>query len=122
MNRYTLIDADGRIRQLFAWDGESPLMLPDGYTHREEMDGDAVYVEPSAPKSITPRQARLVLNASGLRDAVERAVAQSSRDVRDFWEYALEIERDNALLLDLSASLGISSEQLDVLFTQAAAL
>lgn len=122
MNRYVLIDDEGHIRQSFAWDGESVLSIPPGWTHRAEAPNDTIYVEPTVPQSITPRQARLVLNASGLRDSVEAAVAASSRDVRDFWEYALEIERDNALLLELSAGLGITSGQLDALFAQAATL
>lgn len=72
------------------------------------------------PESVTPRQIRRVLNAHGLRAAVEAAVAAAPQDVRDEWEYALEIRRDYPLMTAMAAQLGLTDEQLDDLFRAAA--
>ena len=71
---------------------------------------------------ITPRQARLALLDAGLLDAVEAYVATQPRAVQLEWEYASEIRRDNALLSTAATALGMTSEQLQALFTQAATL
>lgn len=83
--------------------------------------GDDLPVEP-AVNSVTPRQIRLALNQTGLRSTVEQAVAGGSQDLKDWWEYALDIERDNALVVGMAAQLGITEQQLDDLFRLAATL
>lgn len=59
---------------------------------------------------------------AGLLDAVEAYVATQPRAVQLEWEYASEIRRDNALLSTAATALGMTSEQLQALFTQAATL
>jgi hypothetical protein len=71
---------------------------------------------------LTPRQIRLVLNAAGLRDAVEGAVAAATRDVQDMWEFSQEYKRDDTVLTGMAAQLGLSDSQLDNLFAQGALL
>ena len=71
----------------------------------------SVYV----PKILTPKQARLALLGAGLYDAVNIAV-KSNPAHEIYWEYALEVRRDDTLLIELSTALGITSEQLDDLF------
>jgi hypothetical protein len=67
------------------------------------------------PQSVTPKQARLALLGAGLYDSVNLAVkANPAHEI--YWEYALEVKRDDALLIELSTALGITSEQLDDLF------
>ena len=67
------------------------------------------------PKVLTPKQARLALLGAGLYDAVNLAVkANPAHEI--YWEYALEVKRDDALLIELSTALGITSAQLDDLF------
>lgn len=101
---------------------------PDAVVISRGADGSCVVaaasdIPPSpAPQSVTPRQIRLALNAAGLRSTVEAAVAAESQDLRDWWEYALEIERDNALIVGMAAQLGITSQQVDDLFQLAATL
>lgn len=68
------------------------------------------------PESVTPRQIRWALNASGLRATVEGAVANADQDTRDAWEFSNEIRRDNPLLNSLAAAMGMTSAQLDDLF------
>lgn len=69
------------------------------------------------PESITILQARKVLRRSGLFDVVNSAILASTDDeLKDEWEYALEVRRDWDNLITMSTSLGISSTQLDELF------
>lgn len=77
---------------------------------------------PLPPTSLTPRQIRLVLTTAGLRTAVESAVAASSQDIRDAWEFSLEYRRTDPVLLAMASTLGITDAQLDELFVQGAAL
>lgn len=72
--------------------------------------------------SVTPRQIRLALNAAGLRATVENAVKAGNQDIKDWWEYALEIERNHPLIVGMAAQLGITEQQLDELFTLAVTL
>ena len=74
------------------------------------------------PDSVTPRQIRLALNSAGLRSTVDSAVSAGSQDIKDWWEYALEIERNHPLINGMAAQLGVSDSQLDDLFRLAATL
>jgi len=74
------------------------------------------------PASVTPRQIRLALNKTGMRDAVEAAIAASGRDVRDWWEYALEIERAHPMVDAMLPALGLTSAQADDIFRLAGGL
>jgi hypothetical protein len=77
---------------------------------------------PTPVAVLTPRQIRLVLNAANLRATVEAAVAASSQDVKDMWEFSLEYRRDDAILNAMAAAIGISDAQLDAMFVQGALL
>lgn len=77
---------------------------------------------PSIPASITPRQCRLLLLQQGLLADVEAMIAQSTEDVRITWEYALEFRRDDPLLNQLAANLGLTEAQIDEFFLAASAL
>jgi hypothetical protein len=79
------------------------------------IDADA----PEVPLSVTPYQARLALNAAGLRDAAEAAVAAAPRDIRDAWEYAISIERYSPFVAEIGAALGLSDAEIDQLFVAA---
>jgi hypothetical protein len=76
----------------------------------------------AVPHSITPLQARKALNAAGLRAAVEAAIAAGDQTTKDSWQYATEILRTDPLIVSLSGTLGLSSEQVDALFIQASTL
>lgn len=80
------------------------------------------YKPQPAPSCVTPRQIRLALTQAGLRSVVEQAVAGGSQDLKDWWEYALEIERNNSLVVGMAQQLGITEQQLDDLFRLAATL
>lgn len=73
------------------------------------------------PKVITPRQARLILLQYGLLDEIELMIA-SDKALQIWWEYSLEIKRDDERLMLAATQLGLTSEQLDTMFTEAAIL
>lgn len=75
------------------------------------------------PAPVSAWQIRKALNASGLRAVVEKAVTDSgSQDLSDGWQYALEFERNNPLVLALGAALGKTPAELDDLWILAGSL
>lgn len=89
----------------------------------------ATFSTPSAlaPQSVTMRQARLALLGAGLLDDVNAAIAAipdaTQRQAAEIeWEYAQTVDRASPFTQQLASGLGLTSEQLDGLFTQAAAL
>jgi hypothetical protein len=47
---------------------------------------------------------------------------QNDPDIKDAWEFALEIERYGPITLGAAQALGLTDAQLDALFTAAARL
>lgn len=85
---------------------------------------DPATLPPAVPKSITPRQCRLVLMQQGLLPQIEAMIAQSTDDVKITWEYALEFRRDDPLLNQFAANVNppLTKEQIDQFFIAAAQL
>lgn len=81
---------------------------------------DPSTLPPFVPRSITPRQCRLILMAQGLLTQVEEMIQQQDEATRITWEYALEFRRDDPLLTQLAVSLGLTDEQIDQFFIAAA--
>ena len=79
------------------------------------------YRKSQVPQSITPLQAKLQLLKLGLLDEVE-ALVTGDKTTQLYWEYASIIERDNAVLLSMANSLGLTSEQVDEMFIEASKL
>jgi hypothetical protein len=115
------------------WLVETP--RPDGYYQRgpnELVDGQwrMTWVEytpePEVVTQVTQRQARLALLGAGLLSGVEAALDAMPEPQRTAakieWEYALFIDRNGQLTLSLAAALGLTEQQMDALFTQAATL
>ena len=100
--------------------------------HARALTGDfgpiAAYVAPPAviPTVVTMRQARLAMLDAGILTSVSDALAAmtgpAGEAARIEWEYAAELKRDHPLVASLSAALGLTSAQLDGLFTVAAGL
>lgn len=75
------------------------------------------------PTSCTAWQMRKGLNATGLRDAVEAAVSQSTdRDMKDGWERASEFRSNDVFVLNMGAALGKSEQEIRDLIAFAATL
>lgn len=79
------------------------------------------YRKSQVPQSITPLQAKLQLLKLGLLDEVE-ALVTGDRASQLYWEYASVVERDNAVLLLMANSIGLTSEQVDEMFIEASKL
>jgi hypothetical protein len=77
---------------------------------------------PPVPRRVTRRQARLALLNAGFLESVEAAIAKAPPAVRITYEDATEWWRDDPLIASLSASLGLTSEQVDNLFLEASRL
>lgn len=68
--------------------------------------------EPIPAASCTPWQIRKALNNMGLRADVESAIAASpDQALKDGWEYASEFRSDDAFVLSMGQSLGLTAEQ-----------
>ena len=75
------------------------------------------------PQTLTPRQIRMQLTNSGLRQQVEDIVANSNDyALKDWWEYSLDYKRDNPILIDMATQLELTDEQIDDMFIQASKL
>ncbi|MDM8181250.1 hypothetical protein [Marinobacter salarius] len=91
-------------------------------------DGDLILTppKPRPPSRVTMRQARLALSAAGVLpqvDAAINALDEPQRTVaRIEWDYSQEVERNRELVQLLGPALGLSDDQLDDLFREAATL
>ncbi|MHA7916511.1 hypothetical protein [Alloalcanivorax xenomutans] len=73
---------------------------------------------------VSPFQARAALQQAGLLQDVEQYMSDPDADPMAVlaWQNATEFRRLSALVATVSASLGLTAEQLDDLFRAAAAL
>ena len=78
------------------------------------------------PASITRRQARIVLSRHGHLAAVEEAIAampgQAGEEARIDWADALEFRRDYPLIETMRLLRGLTEEQVDDMYIEAAAI
>ena len=72
--------------------------------------------------SVTPLQIRRALLQQGLLDDVTAFVEAADLETRMAWEYAVQIDRTNALIAAAAASIGTTDEDVDELFRLAASL
>ena len=89
---------------------------------------EALPLVSAVPKSASARQIRLWLLRQGISlAAVDVAINaipdQLQRDsVRVEWEYSPYVERNHPMLIPLAAALGLSEEQVDQAFVEAAVI
>ena len=74
------------------------------------------------PEIVSMRQARLALLQANLLTLVSEAIENGSEADKITWEYATEVRRDDALVLNLSQALDLTDAMLDDLFILAASL
>jgi len=72
--------------------------------------------------TIDPRQIRHALTELGLRTEVEAAIASSSQDLKDWWEFAQSFERNHPMVVGMGQALGKTPAELDAVFTLGATL
>ena len=73
------------------------------------------------PKVLTPRQARLILLQYELLDDIDEIV-KTNRAISIWWEYSLDIQRDDERLLEFATIAGITDEMLDTMFLEGSKL
>lgn len=80
------------------------------------MDYTPIKIEKASPITVSMRQARLALHQLGVLDQVEAAINaldEPDRTVASIeWNYASIIERDNPLVNEISAALGLDCDDL----------
>jgi len=121
MTTYKYTDATNEVVHVIDEDGISRMSmlasaLPEGVT-----------VEPADPVTsvytCSRWQIRKALNAQGLRQAVEDAVAASDdQDLKDGWDCAGEFRSDHLFVISMGASLGMTEEQTADLIQYASTL
>lgn len=85
-------------------------------------------VEDSVPTSVSARQIRLWLLRQGISlasvdAAIDAIPDQLQRDsVRVEWDYAPYVERTHPMLIPLAAALGLTEDQVDQAFIEAASI
>jgi len=78
-----------------------------------------VQFKATVPVSISMRQARQALLASGLLATIDAAIASGpDESLKIDWEYAVECRRDWTSLIAMASSLNLSEVQLDNLFIE----
>lgn len=82
----------------------------------------AAAVPPATANSqtVTMTQARLALYAFGLLETVEAHIAQLGGTVAIYWATSQYVERSHPIITGLIAALGLTVEQVDALFADAA--
>lgn len=80
-------------------------------------------VEPApVPSSASPLQIRKALRQMGLKAAIDTFIAGQDEEVQEAWEYAVQIDRDNALIAAAAAQLNKTEADIDDLFRLAVTL
>ncbi len=103
---------DGDLVEAMVWDEAIQNIRP-------ALEGEI----PAPALSVTPWQIRKALNAVGLREAVEAAVAASTDiAVKDGWEFATEFREDDVFVISLGAAMGKTSAEMHSVFLLAKSL
>ena len=90
---------------------------------QEVVQIDIFIEEPTVqvPTQITPRQIRQQLTAIGLRQTVEDLISASNDyDLKDWWNHSQDFQRSHPVLLEVATQLGMSEDDMDNFFIEAA--
>lgn len=110
--------------------------IPDGHELKEGdvtvIDGrairhwDLVQIPVVVPEKVTMRQARLALHAAGILPQVQPAIdvlpEPNKTAAQIEWDYSSEVFRNREFVNMLGSQIGLTGEQIDQLFIQAATL
>lgn len=117
-------DAAGRI-YAFEADGSQDAFIPAGLTAISAEEVQDLTRPPAAdpvPASVSRFQAFAAMDAAGVLDQAEQAVAQAGRLAQLAWANAQEFRRESPTVLQLGQALGLTDKQLDDLFIAAASI
>jgi len=93
--------------------------VPLGATYEIINTEDALPV--IIPQSVTPRQFRVALIMSNIsmqsiEDMIAALPEPDQSIVRTTWEYSTVFERDNTILNNMAANMGLTQQEVDNLF------
>ncbi|MGE0155107.1 MAG: hypothetical protein AB7R90_21010 [Reyranellaceae bacterium] len=91
--------------------------LAEVEARREELEYKA-----SRVMEVTPLQLRRALRSIGLKAEVDAFLAQAGEEAQEAWEYAVTINRNDALIAAAAQELGKTDQEIDALFALAAIL
>ena len=77
---------------------------------------------PEVPTEVTPLQIRRALRQLGMYDSVAAYIETQSDDVKDAWEYAITIYRNDSMIISAGEALGVTDDEIDDLFRLASTL
>ena len=104
----------------------SPVSAGWQYVDGEFLEPVIPEPESSVPEKVTMRQARLALHGAGLLPQVQAAIDALPEPPRTLaqieWDYSSEVFRNREFVNMLGSQLGLTDEQIDQLFIQAATL
>lgn len=95
------------------------------------VSGATIFVKPiieHVPDEVTLRQFKQGLTRMGLRTHVEAwrssldVSTQAGRDAADFYDESNTVQRQNPILLQMAASFGLTSAQVDTAFAMMSGL
>lgn len=107
---------------------EDAILIPSDIAGPGWSYSDGVFqAPPPAPEPVPEKimlwQARAILDMTGSLAAANAAVAASKNPaLKAVWEYGNEISRSSGVIDDLGAGIGLTKDQIDDLFRNAAAL
>lgn len=103
--------------------GPNEIIVPGEPEEYEPARWRETWVTQPAPFiPLTPRQIRLALTQAGQRAAVEAAVSAGDQDLKDWWEFSLDYQRQHPLVIAMISSLGLSEAEADGLWRLSATL
>ncbi len=115
-----------------AWDGVTNYSSPDGGTlvqsdvanvgdtYNGSTFTPGAPLAPVVPVSVSAAQFRLALSQQNLLTTVTTAVAAASQEIQTYWQFEDVFGRQNPLLLQMAATLNMTSAQIDAVFILAA--
>jgi hypothetical protein len=82
--------------------------------------------EVKVPAMVTMRQARLALLNAGKLSLVDEAIQNMTSPQREkaqiYWEYSIQVGRFSPMTLLIGGAIGLTSQEIDTLFIEAAKL
>jgi hypothetical protein len=112
-------DSDGRGSYIYQWNSMLPIPT-------QEQLNSTVIKTILPPKQVTMKQARMCFIIRGLFTQIENAILSlvgiEGELAKTSWEYSTVVDRNDALVTQITAALGFTEQQVNELFIFAASL
>jgi len=120
---YEILNQEGQVVNRISASAE---YMQNNYSEEEYALVESPPEVPTVPRSLTMRQARIVLRRANLLSSIDTAIQNLPEPDRTEatieWEYSNEVQRHNGFVAQLATLLGMSELDLDNLFITGAAL